>query len=734
MRPGTVLKLALLGALALVVALVAVVKSIDVNKYRDVAAQLGKSLTGRDLTIRGKLSLKISLNPALIAEDVVLANAPWASGPEMVRIQRLQVEIGLLPLLVHEVRVRRLVLVEPDIVLERDAFGRVNWDFVPHAASAQLPAPDAAGTPTTFKIGQVRVENGRLVYRDAKTGRQETVVIEQMTAEADSPAAPIGVGIGGFWNGRRFDVNGVLGPLGDLTSAGKPYPIKVNAVLAGVVATLSGTLSGDKTSDPQLALSATVEANEIGQFARLAGVDLPSLGAARLTLSVAGTASAPSLPVIDAVVGRRDAVALTVRGKAKAPLTAKGVDLVLTLDADNLAAAAKMLGGAATEPVPARITARLADTEGGWRLTEVKAVAGHSDLAGDLTLHTVGRRPSIEIRLASSTLDLGELRGPQPAPGKPRQEASRLFPDDPLPFRLLSAIDADGTWQIDRLADNGLTAERVALSLTLKDGRLVFTPRVGAIAGGELGGTLTVDAAVRTPAVALQFSADKVGLGEALRALHVTGAVHGARTNLRLNLKGTGNSVRAIMGRLNGETAVAIDKGTIDGAYADVLAVDVLRQLAPWTDEKNTEMQCLVSRFAITDGMARSAVLLFDTTHMTVGGQGSINLANESLDFTLSPKPKEASFFSLAMPLDVGGTLAHPSVQPNKGAIVKGLAGVGGIAALGPLAALIPLATSAGAEPNPCLAALGPPAKAAAPPKKSAKKGLRGRAKEILGQ
>ena len=77
MRFATILKLAGVGALLLIVALVQVVKSIDVNGYRELLAQAAGSVTGREAVIRGKLSLKMSLSPALVANDVVLSNASW---------------------------------------------------------------------------------------------------------------------------------------------------------------------------------------------------------------------------------------------------------------------------------------------------------------------------------------------------------------------------------------------------------------------------------------------------------------------------------------------------------------------------------------------------------------------------------------------------------------------------------------------------------------------------------
>lgn len=721
MRLGTILKLASVGAIALIIALVAVVKSIDVNDYRGVLTNAAKAATGRDLTIRGKLSLRLSLTPALIAEDVSLSNAAWGSRPDMIHVQRLRADIGLLPLLVREVRLSRLQLHGPEILLERNAAGKANWDFGSQV-SAAVPVVEAAPTPTTFKIGQVSVDHARIVYRDARTGRDETLVVEQLTADADSVSSPIGLRADGAWNGQHFEVSGVLGSMNSLLTLSKPYMVKMKAVLPGLVATTNGTVSAGKDGAPVLSLQVSADATEVAEAAKMVGLTLPQLGAARISMGVVGPLSQPSLVNIDAALGRRDVVALTVKGNIKTPLTGEGADLLLFIEGESLASLNR--AGDLVPPIgPVKGAAHLTDIDGGWRLSDLKLALGHSDLAGDISLRIRAAKPAIEAHLASSVLDFGELSGNKADAARPKTESSRLFPDDLLPLSWLTMADASIAWKIDRLVTEGVNVQQVSLSLTDSNGKLVVTPDIAVLAGGKASGSLNVDASSKVAAVRLTLDADKVVMGDLLKGFNISQNIHGARTSLHMALKGNGNSVRAMMARVSGDVSMVVDKGTIDDAYADVVALDVLRQLAPWTQQKNTQMQCLVSRFSIADGLAHSEGLLFDTDAMTVSGQGSINLANELLDLTVAPKPKDASLISLALPLDIGGTLLHPTVTPNRGAIVKGVAGVAGAVLLGPFGALLPLISAGNDDSNACLAAINQAKKPAPSSKKGASKG-----------
>ena len=65
------------------------ITTFDVEQYRGRIEQEAMKATGRQLTLAGPIDLKISLNPALLAEDVTFANAAWGSRTEMVKVERM---------------------------------------------------------------------------------------------------------------------------------------------------------------------------------------------------------------------------------------------------------------------------------------------------------------------------------------------------------------------------------------------------------------------------------------------------------------------------------------------------------------------------------------------------------------------------------------------------------------------------------------------------------------------
>jgi AsmA family protein len=98
--------------------------------------------------------------------------------------------------------------------------------------------------------------------------------------------------------------------------------------------------------------------------------------------------------------------------------------------------------------------------------------------------------------------------------------------------------------------------------------------------------------------------------------------------------------------------------------------------------------------------------MLLDTAKVTVQGTGTIDLGSERIALVLTPQPKERSLISLATPIDVGGTLAAPSLSPDRLALAKGAAGavIGNV--IIPFGFLVPLISGGTGDENPCLAAL----------------------------
>ncbi|MBY0431648.1 MAG: hypothetical protein K2Q10_10655, partial [Rhodospirillales bacterium] len=70
----------------------------------------------------------------------------------------------------------------------------------------------------------------------------------------------------------------------------------------------------------------------------------------------------------------------------------------------------------------------------------------------------------------------------------------------------------------------------------------------------------------------------------------------------------------------------------------------------------------------VARGIVRSELLVLETERMTAAGRGTLSLENEALALTITPTAKEPAQAEAAVPMDVGGTLGHPTVFPIRAA------------------------------------------------------------------
>ena len=101
----------------------------DFNKFKPMIAKAVMNATGRELTIAGDIGLRLGVRPTLDVAEVSLQNAPWSSSPNSVRVKRMEVQIAVLPLITGNLEFIRLVLIEPEVIVEFNSADTSNFAF-----------------------------------------------------------------------------------------------------------------------------------------------------------------------------------------------------------------------------------------------------------------------------------------------------------------------------------------------------------------------------------------------------------------------------------------------------------------------------------------------------------------------------------------------------------------------------------------------------------------------------
>ena len=235
---------------------------------------------------------------------------------------------------------------------------------------------------------------------------------------------------------------------------------------------------------------------------------------------------------------------------------------------------------------------------------------------------------------------------------------------------------------------------------------------------GEFSGDATLDMRA-TPQLALTFKAVVPSVGALLTALGQPSL--DGRLDAAIEISGEGASFADIMAHAAGQTNLLFGHGSIAPQLAKTLPNEIaFGRAAPPVAELDPEdpaatpapgegldVGCLISRFDIEDGRAESRSLLLETAQAITTGEGTVDLAKETFDLHLRPRPRDPALIGEARDLRVSGPIRAPHWTQETGTIRRGLARTAGrVAASEDFAGFMPLLDTAAGLANPCVKTL----------------------------
>lgn len=649
-----------IGAIVLITVFIAAYVLLiryDYNALKPQIADAAKDATGRELHIGGDIGLEIGLTPVIVLTDIRFQNAAWGSRPELAMVRRLEVEVSLLSLLCGNISVKRLVLIEPDLLIETNEEGGSNLVF----EKTRKEAPKPVQTPSAglavlpgLSLKQLLVERGRFQYRDGRSKRTYSLGLNRLSAGSAREDGPIQIALSGDFQKEPFEVTGSVGSL-------------------------------DALSDPQRAWTTDLVAAMLG-------------------------------------------VTATFKGSIKDPLALQGVDQVFALKAEDLKGLSEFTGQRLPVAGPVEISGRITDSApGAYKISDLGLRLGQEKIGGSLEVHLTEGLTRISALIQADKVDLRPLlsvkdRSVQRTPTDKGGKTGRIFPSEPLPLEALNKVEAAVKVRVGKLLLPRLAVDNLFSEITIRKARLSVRPLAAVIGGGMLEGEIDLGADGEAVSVAARVKADGMDLEAMLRELGVSDVL-GGNLHVDVDVRGRGKSVGGVMADLDGHSVVISDGCRVRNQHIELLGADLsagfFRLFNPVKEKGDyTDVNCFVSRFDIQNGLAKCTALVFDTTHMTVVGDGTIDLKTETMDISLLPRPKEEmggtgigmpsmSLGELARPFKLAGTLADPSlaVDTTRAALALGKAAAGTLL-FGPVGIAAALVHTDKGVKNPCLAAV----------------------------
>ncbi len=314
-------------------------------------------------------------------------------------------------------------------------------------------------------------------------------------------------------------------------------------------------------------------------------------------------------------------------------------------------------------------------------LKELKLTLDRSELKGSFELHDFAK-PIYRFDLGLNELVLDRYL-PAAKAGAPAASVAAAEPPAPAGAEAPSALRRlaiDGQLRVHALSAFGIKASEVAVTVNARDGVLRLSPLRAKLYDGGYDGAIGYDTRPTVPLLSTSQRLTGVQLGPLLKDAGVYDKFSG-KANLTATLGGRGADAVGIKASLNGDAAIRVQDGKIEGldlrkivnetrALADQLRGKPARATPRSSDQ--TEFNELTASLQVANGVASNSDLLLDGPYLHVTGRGTADLGREHLDYTLKVTlTEDPAKKGVTAPLRVTGSFSALDYQVEWGDVLK---------------------------------------------------------------
>lgn len=627
-QAGFVRQLMLLstGFLALIVIALLVVSlfriPLDLSRFKPLVESSVESALGREVSIDGKIVVTTSLWPYLKIEGLHIANPGGLEAGHLATMDLARISVGLLPLLQRKIKIREFRVSGLDLELVRGEDGTVNWILQGaepgsvEQAETKPPREQQAIEPDSLALDELLFEDIRISFRDGDAAPLE-FVMEQARGEA---------------------------PLGE------PMNLSMQGVLLDEAFTLG------------------VRADSLADFLAMTRSRLG------LKLDIAGTQ-------------------LTFSGLSQALRGGRAIELTMSVEGANLDSLNNLTGLDLPPIQDYRLNADLRAEPGQIKLSALEASVKDSKLVGTMLIDRTGKRPIATLDLSAGKIqlqdfDTGDWAAEDPvAETAPQAEtAENKSPPEAentqayaklLSPEALAKADASLTVTVDEVRSGKDLLGNGELHLELQDGRITLDPLRLQLPQASLLVTASLKPGNLVSDASLRVLLENFDFGALTRLSNPDSEV-GGTLNIDIDVTAAASSTRNILSGANGYLDISGQPENFKSGLVDLWAVNLLSAVVTSSakDEDVSEINCMIGRFLLKDGVMTAENLAADTSKIRICGKGEISFVKNRFNLVVRPKAKRAEYFNLATPLAVRGGFEDFSIGMNAGVLSLGTTAV----------------------------------------------------------
>jgi len=642
---------------------------VEPNDAKPEITRVVQEQTGRDLTIKGDIELSVFPWLGVILNDVKFSNAKGFGPEPFAQMERAEVRVKILPLLEKQIEVDIIRMKRGIVRLERNAQGQTNWDDLTRGETTQPtpePTTDSEFDIASLNLGGLEIIDAQLYWKDASTKndyRLSDLDLEMgaiALKRGGDTSFPIKLGASLNMNEPPMDVRLTLNS--QLTADIEKLLFSAQNFTANVAAKGKALPNGAINAKLHANLSADLDKGT----AELSKLELNALG-----LDISGTTTITQLLTTPQLAGRLRIAPFNL----KKLLTDLKIEIPEPRDPKAMESAT--------------LNANFNANDKKARLNNLAIKMDDSTLSGWLEISDYAT-PDINFDLALDEIDADRYQPPaedKPAPTTnktastpaERKAAREQLDATAIPTDWAKDLRLNGQIKLGKFTASGLKLQDTVLKAKARGGLITVDTLRTNLYNGKLWIKGNLDARTNLPKIQLETKMTGVQAGQLqqdlLQKVHVSG-----QTDLSGNLTTAGNTIGALRRALSGTLVLAFRDGAVEGFnIGHVIRVAKARikgePVPPDSANQKTDFASLSGSFQINNGIATNTDLDGKSPLLRLGGNGTINLVDETMDYTARPVIVETSsgqdgkglqeLRGVPIPIRCRGEFAAPNCKPK---------------------------------------------------------------------
>lgn len=320
-------------------------------------------------------------------------------------------------------------------------------------------------------------------------------------------------------------------------------------------------------------------------------------------------------------------------------------------------------------------------------IDNMRGTVGRNRFSARASADLAGKRPLVKVALDFGRLDFAGATQDPPiidrsaAAGAPQPSwLEQPWNERPIRLDALSVVDAELRVSAGELNTPSARFAPFYVEAKLINGALSATVSRTGLAGGQVEGTIAVDASAAVPRYAVQLGLTGADAASVLAGALDFHAIEG-RMQARFDLRATGASERAIISTLSGTTDVQFEDGAIRGVnIAKMIRALTAKTLDGWQRDsaEKTDLTQLAATFRLENGQAKTDNLRLTGPLVRVTGAGSSDLIAKTMTFKVEPRlvlslegqGGAVNPVGLGVPVIVQGPWSGPRIYPDVAGIL----------------------------------------------------------------